>query len=466
MWNIIAKNRSFIGCTMRNRWTGLATVLLGAMLAGEIFPQAPPPAAAPLLTEQQAVEIARAANQQNRESALGVTQASSAIHQTESLFFPQSSVKFLSGYPLKPASFFIPEGALGTFSGTGQVPSKNVTLSGGKNYTLTTFASVGQPLSQLYKIHLAFLSARNQLALAQAANGGQLQSVTQQVRKAYHQICLLEVKVSADRDQLKFLEEALAIATHNVEQGTALSADSLDAKTAVAQQRYGLLKDSDALTMAREQLNLLLARNIDEPFAVEPMAAPSGEETDLAAARATALRQRPEIRQTQLQVEKANLDIRREKAEYLPDVSAQVTYVGFQNIEFLPTNMVTAGLSLEWENPWDWGRRKAKLAGLRDASKQQSLTAEEATDKVLLDVSQKYRALQEARMLVDAATAAKEASAERLHVVTNQFKQQSALLADVLKQAANDSQQAGNLSQALAAFWNARADFDLALGND
>jgi outer membrane protein TolC len=84
----------------------------------------------------------------------------------------------------------------------------------------------------------------------------------------------------------------------------------------------------------------------------------------------------------------------------------------------------------------------------------------------LLDVSQKYRALQEARMLVDAATAAKEASAERLRVVTDQFKQQSALLADVLKQAANDSQQAGNLSQALAAFWNARADFDLALGND
>jgi outer membrane protein TolC len=304
------------------------------------------------------------------------------------------------------------------------------------------------------------------MALAQAANGEQLQSVTQQVRKAYHQICLLEVKVSADRNQLKFLEEALAIATHNVEQGTALGADSLDAKSAVAQQRYGLLKDTDALTMAREQLNLLLARNIDESFTVEPMAAPSGEEADLAAARSSALRQRPEIREAKLQVEKANLDIRREKAEYLPDVSAQVTYVGFQNIEFLPTNMVTAGLSLEWENPWDWGRRRAKLAGLRDAGKQQSLTAEDATDKVLLDVSQKYRALQEARMLVDAATAAKEASAERLRVVTDQFKQQSALLADVLKQAANDSQQAGNLSQALAAFWNARADFDLALGND
>jgi outer membrane protein TolC len=355
---------------------------------------------------------------------------------------------------------------LGTFPGTGPVPGKNVTLSGGQNLTMAAFASVGQPLSQLYKVHLALLSSRNQLALARAATRAQLQSVTQQVRQAYQQICLLEAKVATDSSQLKYLVEAQAVASHNVEQGTALAADSLDAKSAVAQQRYGLLKDSDALATAREQLNLLLARNVDEPFTVEPMAAPSGEEANLAEARATALRQRPEIREARLQVEKANLEIRREKVEYLPNVSAQLTYVGFQNIDFLPTNMVTAGISLEWENPWDWGSRRAKLAGLRDVSKQQSLTAEDATDKVLLDVSRKYRALQEARLLVDAAEVAKEASAERLRVVTNQFKQQSALLADVLKQTANDSLQAENLNQALAAFWNARADFDLALGND
>jgi outer membrane protein TolC len=451
---------------MRNRWAFLAVLLLGVMLPAVLFPQAPPPAAVPLLTEQQAVEIARASNRQNRESALNGAQASSAIRQTESYFLPQSSVKLVSGFPLKPAAFSIPEGALGTFPGTGPVPGKNVTLSGGQNLTMATFATVGQPLSQLYKVHLALMTSRNQLALAQAATRAQMQTVTQQVRQAYHQICLLDVKVATDSSQLKYLEEAQAITNHNVEQGIALAADSLDAKTAVAQQRYGLLKDSDALSTAREQLNILMARNIDEPFTVEPMAAPSGEESELAVARATALRQRPEIREAKLQVEKANLDVRREKAEYLPNVSAQVTYVGFQNIDFLPTNMVTAGLSLEWENPWDWGRRRAKLAGLRDASKQQSLTAEDAMDKVLFDVNRKYRALQEARLLVEAAEVAKQASAERLRVVTNQFKQQSALLADVLKQSANDSQQAANLSQALATFWNARADFDLALGND
>jgi outer membrane protein TolC len=440
--------------------------MLGAILPGDISLQAQTPDAAPLLTEREAVEIAQTANRQNRESALDVTQAFSAIRQAESYFLPQSSVKILSGYALKPAEFFIPEGALGSYPGTGPVPDKNVTISGGQNVTLTTFATVGQPLSQLYKTHLALLTARNQFSLAREAKREQLQNVTQQVRQAYHQICLLDAKIATDRSQLKYLEETLAVANHNVEQGTALAADSMDVKSAVAQQRYGLLKDTDALATAREQLNILLARSVDEAFSVEPMPAPSGEEADLTQARATALRQRPEIREAKLQVGKAELDRRSEKAGYIPDVSAQVTYAGFQNISFLPTNMVTAGISLDWDNPWDWGRRKAKLAALRDAGKQQSLTAEDATDKVLLDVSRKYRAMQEARSLVEAASAAKEASAERLRVVTDQFKQQTALLADVLKQTANDSQQAENLGQALAAFWNARADFDLALGND
>ena len=96
---------------MRNRWAALVALLLGVTLPAKLSPQAP--AAAPLLTEQQAVELARAANRQNRESALNVAQASSAIRQTESYLLPQSSVKILSGYPLKPASFLIPEGALG-----------------------------------------------------------------------------------------------------------------------------------------------------------------------------------------------------------------------------------------------------------------------------------------------------------------------------------------------------------------
>jgi outer membrane protein TolC len=74
--------------------------------------------------------------------------------------------------------------------------------------------------------------------------------------------------------------------------------------------------------------------------------------------------------------------------------------------------------------------------------------------------------LKEARLLVDAAALSKDASAESLRNVSNQFQQHEALLSDVLKQAADDQNQSENYTQALGSYWTARADFDRALGRD
>ena len=165
------------------------------------------------------------------------------------------------------------------------------------------------------------------------------------------------------------------------------------------------------------------------------------EEINLSEARTTALKQRPEIRLAKLQLDKANLDVRQEKAGYIPDVNAQLTYIGFQNVEFLPKNVAVAGFSLSWRNPWDWGKRKANLTSLRDVTKQQILTADDITQQVTLDVDQKFRALRQARLLVGASALSKDASAESLRNVTNQFQENEVLLSDVLQQAAEDQKQ-------------------------
>jgi outer membrane protein TolC len=65
----------------------------------------------------------------------------------------------------------------------------------------------------------------------------QSQSVTDQVRQSYHQICILESQLIADDTQEKALEEALRIAENNVVQGIELEADKLQAKAALTQER-------------------------------------------------------------------------------------------------------------------------------------------------------------------------------------------------------------------------------------
>ena len=75
---------------------------------------------------------------------------------------------------------------------------------------------------------------------------------------------------------------------------------------------------------------------------------PFGElvEWDLDTARKQALEQRPELRGARLQTKIAELDVRREHAKYIPDLSLQVSYLGFQNVNFLPQSAGTVGFAL------------------------------------------------------------------------------------------------------------------------
>jgi outer membrane protein TolC len=190
---------------------------------------------------------------------------------------------------------------------------------------------------------------------------------------------------------------------------------------------------------------------------------PELAESDLKIARKQALEQRPELREARLQTKIAQMDIRREHAEYIPDLSLQVGYLSFQNIIFLPQNAGYAGFLFHWQ-PFDWGYKKHRIAELSATSRQKKLTEQDAEQRVLLDVEDKFRKLREARMLLDADTDEREAEQVKLREVTNRYDQQSALLSDLVQQQAAVSQADAQYQQALAGFWTSRAEFEKAIG--
>ena len=192
---------------------------------------------------------------------------------------------------------------------------------------------------------------------------------------------------------------------------------------------------------------------------------PSIEELDLAVARKKALEQRTEIRKARLQNTKAELDIRRQRAEYLPNVSLQVSYLSLAHVNLLPSNICHAGFLFEWQ-PFDWGQKRHRIEQLRTTAKEATLTAQDAEQQVLLDVHARYRKLLEARALLESQTAVQEAEREKLRVLMNRYEQKAALLADVLQQQSALAQADSQYQQAIAGFWTARADFDRALGED
>jgi outer membrane protein len=83
---------------------------------------------------------------------------------------------------------------------------------------------------------------------------------------------------------------------------------------------------------------------------------------------------------------------------------------------------------------------------------------------VLIDAGNRYRKLQESQALLHAARLAEEVSREKLRVVVEKYKQESALVKDVLQAQASLAEADNQYHQALLSYWTARADLEKALG--
>jgi outer membrane protein TolC len=222
----------------------------------------------------------------------------------------------------------------------------------------------------------------------------------------------------------------------------------------------------DQLTVQKQQLNMLLGRDVLTEFEVS--SAPEAEhfEADLVAARAKALDRRPEVREARLKVKQAEGDRRIKKSEFIPDVSLAFQYVSLKNFSnFLPQNYMNVGISVSWEI-FDWGRKKHEL-------NEKDLTIEQARNGVrdvesatLIEVNDKFSKLRQSRQLLRIAGLTQETAIENVRVMTNRYRLQVSLMKDVLQAQASLEQANYQYQQALVSFLTARAEFEKAIGED
>ncbi len=103
----------------------------------------------------------------------------------------------------------------------------------------------------------------------------------------------------------------------------------------------------------------------------------------------------------------------------------------------------------------------------KDVSIQQShYQLQETQAQVMLDVDNTFRKLQESRSLLDVSQAARDAANEKLREINDQFKQSAVLMRDLLQQQAAVANAEHDYEQSLLSFWNAKAAFEKALGEE
>jgi len=418
---------------------------------------------APLLTLDEAIRIATGANRDIQTSKLEITKAQEEVAQAKTNYLPKLDANVLAGAPLQPLNFTVPAGSFGTYPGIGPIPATNSNIHSPVQFGAFVNASAAQPLTQLFKVDLAVRQARLGVDLAKEGVRAQTQDTVRQVKEAYYQVAQLQAQVASSRAAVQALSELSTLTEQRLAQETVLQSDSLTVKAKLKHQRYQLLIAEDAFELHKQNLNRLLGRDLRTPFSVEMLPFSESVEWDLDAARGQALEQRPELREAKLQTKVAEMDVRREHAKYIPDISVQVSYLGFQNVNFLPENAGSVGFQFQWQ-PFDWGYKKHRIAELKATTEQKTTAERDLEQRILLEVEEKFRKLGEARILLDALTDQREAEHAKFREVTDRYNLKATLLADLMQQQAAVSQAEAQYQQALAGFWTARADFEKAIG--
>jgi outer membrane protein TolC len=420
---------------------------------------------ASVLTIDDAVALALKGNRQVQSAALDVDRAREESAALKTTRLPQFQIYALGGETLRAIKFTIPQGALGSYPATGPIPAQSSSITSPRQFTGFLLGQASQPLSQLWKIHLAVISSRISEDLAKQKLRQQRQDTAQSVRDLYYQIAQTQTEIQTGEAMEKYLAELQGETDRKLAQLAALKGDSLSVRARLSQQRYQLVNLRDAGKTQKESFNRLLGRDLDTEFSVEVQPLPGTEEIDLAAAHDVALSERPEVQEARLQTKKAETEVRSERAKYIPDVSASFTYASFPNLSFAPQNVLNAGFLVQWQ-PFDWGQKRHKTQSLRDATKQATLAERDTEQQILLDVNTRFRALAESRMLLDTSALAQEAQHEKLREITNQYREKAVLLSGVLEQQGTVAQADSQYQSALAAFWTAKANFDRALGRE
>ena len=418
-----------------------------------------------VLTIDDAVALALKGNRQVQSAALDVFRAREESAALKTTRLPQFQIYVLGGELLREVSFTVPQGALGSFAATGPIPAQSQTVTQPRQFAGFIMGQAMQPVSQLWKIHLALISSQIHEELAQQRLRQKRQDTEQSVRELYYQIVQTQAQIESAEANVKTLVALQPEIDRKLVELAVLKSDSLAVRARLSQQRYELVKFRDASKTQKESFNRLLGRDLKTEFSVEVEPLPAVAEIDLAAAQSVALRQRPEIQEARLQTKEAETEVRRQRAEYIPDIGAGFTYATFPNVSFLPQNFLSAGFLVQWE-PFDWGRKRHKANSLRAATKQSMLAERDTEQKILLDVNSKFRALAEARMLLDTTALTQQEQREKLRETMNRYGEKAALLSDALHQQGAAIQADSEYQSALAGFWEAKADFDRALGRE
>jgi len=433
---------------MRMKWAlgfTLLAIFVGATVWGQALQQP--------LTLEESIKIALERNLTLHSAIMGVEGSEFRRKEAITNFLPLWTGQYSYTRYNNP----IVVGFAG-ISGLGVVGSKDI-------YNMNT--TVQQPVFtgglNLANYRFARLGVDSSKASVEAAK----LDVVLQARVGYFNIIRAEKFVDVGKQAVKQFEAQLEVTKAFFDVGIVPKNDVLQAEVRLANTVQALISAENTLATAKASFNTLLIREVNTPFEVVDILAYKPFPLGFEAALEEALRQRPEIKAAQVNIDQAKENVKVAKSGFFPTISLTGNYGRVSDVAGLSndttqerwTIQALATLTLfNWGNTaYKVGENKVKVNQADDSKTQLILS-------ITLEVKNDYLNMLVAEKNINVAQKSIEQAEENLRMNEERYKYQVATQTDVLDAVVLLAQARLNYYGALSDFNVAQAQLERAMG--
>lgn len=288
-----------------------------------------------------------------------------------------------------------------------------------------------------------------------------------QVRIGYFSILKAEKFLEVAKQTVKQFEAQLEVTKAFFDVGIVPKNDVLQAEVRLANARQGLVRAENDLAAAKSSFNILLRREIHTPLSVVDILTYQPFPMSFEVSLEEALRQRPEVKTSQLIIDQTKENVKIAKSGYFPTISLLGNYNRLSEEPSLNGDMKNERWTVQalaTFTLWNWGNTAFKVGENKVRVTQAEDSKNQLIESITLEVKNDYLNLSVAEKNIKVAETAIEQAEENLRMNEERYKYQVATQTDVLDAVVLLAQARVNYYGALSDFNVAKAQLERSMG--
>jgi outer membrane protein len=338
-------------------------------------------------------------------------------------------------------------------------PTGTVIVGTRDNYNWTT--SVTQPVFTGGALINSYLLAKLGVDTAKVQFEQTKRDLVLQVKVSYYAVLTAEKGVEVAQQAVQQLESHYTVAQAFFEVGITAKNDVLQVEVQLAQTRQNLIAAEHNLEVARAVFNTLLRRGINELVRLAETLEYTPLTIEMNALYEEALRERPEIKLSDLGIQSAKKEVGIAASKLFPQLSIVFTYaregdepsVNGSRFQRDADNWNVMGVA-QW-TVWDWGKAWWGVGQSKANVFQAECAMQQVKDQVILEVQAAALKVDEAKKNIQVAETAVSQAEEDARINEERFKGQVGTTTDVLDSLTR-------LTQARTNYYSALSDYNVA----